>query len=175
MRGSGVGIATRRALSGSSRSSARERSSVEPIPRRPARLPIGPWRDHSHILCVAVLGHWGHGAVARARVRKVHLAPPRLGTESSGSSLESWATRDGVHVAAWHVDQGICSVTPSSIGPLRHACEWRATLIESLRTSTPNGLDRASVREELAGPALRVKPRWMRVGPSGTHFAPAPT
>ena len=33
-----------------------ERSSVEPIPRWPARLPIGPWRDHSHILCVAVLG-----------------------------------------------------------------------------------------------------------------------
>ncbi len=48
-------------------------------------------------------------AVAYVRVSKDEQ---RLGPEAQRASIEAWAAREGVQVAAWHVDQGVCSVTP---------------------------------------------------------------
>lgn len=36
----------------------------------------------------------------------------RLSPEAQRAAVEAWAAREGVRVAAWHVDQGVCSVTP---------------------------------------------------------------
>jgi len=36
----------------------------------------------------------------------------RLSPEAQRASIEAWAAREGIHVAAWHVDAGVCSVTP---------------------------------------------------------------
>src|SRR5580700_7247634 len=48
-------------------------------------------------------------AVAYLRVSKDEQ---KLGPEAQRAAVEVWAARDGVQVAAWHVDQGVCSVTP---------------------------------------------------------------
>ena len=48
-------------------------------------------------------------AVAYVRVSK---DDQKLGPEAQRASIEAWAAREGVQVAAWHVDQGVCSVTP---------------------------------------------------------------
>src|ERR1700677_2783307 len=48
-------------------------------------------------------------AVAYIRVSKDEQ---RLGPEAQRASIEAWAAREGVSVAAWCVDQGVCSVTP---------------------------------------------------------------
>jgi DNA invertase Pin-like site-specific DNA recombinase len=48
-------------------------------------------------------------AVAYIRVSK---DDQKLGPEAQRAAIEAWATREGVQVAAWHVDQGVCSVTP---------------------------------------------------------------
>jgi DNA invertase Pin-like site-specific DNA recombinase len=48
-------------------------------------------------------------AVAYVRVSK---DDQKLGPEAQRASIEAWAAREGVRVAAWHVDQGVCSVTP---------------------------------------------------------------
>jgi DNA invertase Pin-like site-specific DNA recombinase len=36
----------------------------------------------------------------------------KLSPEAQRASIEAWAAREGVQVASWHVDQGVCSVTP---------------------------------------------------------------
>jgi site-specific DNA recombinase len=36
----------------------------------------------------------------------------RLGPEAQRAAIEAWAAREGVQVAGWYVDQGVCSVTP---------------------------------------------------------------
>ena len=48
-------------------------------------------------------------AVAYVRVSK---DDQKLGPEAQRAAVEAWATREGVQVVAWHVDQGVCSVTP---------------------------------------------------------------
>jgi DNA invertase Pin-like site-specific DNA recombinase len=48
-------------------------------------------------------------AVAYIRVSK---DDQKLGPEAQRSAVEAWAARESVQVAAWHVDQGVCSVTP---------------------------------------------------------------
>src|SRR5580692_10680983 len=48
-------------------------------------------------------------AVAYIRVSK---DDQKLGPEAQRASIEAWASREGVQVAAWHGDQGVCSVTP---------------------------------------------------------------
>jgi DNA invertase Pin-like site-specific DNA recombinase len=48
-------------------------------------------------------------AVCYVRVSKDEQ---RLGPEAQRAAVEAWAAREGVQVAAWHVDQGVCSVTP---------------------------------------------------------------
>ena len=48
-------------------------------------------------------------AVAYVRVSK---DDQKLGPEAQRASIEAWAAREGVQVAAWCVDQGVCSVTP---------------------------------------------------------------
>jgi DNA invertase Pin-like site-specific DNA recombinase len=47
-------------------------------------------------------------AVAYIRVSKDEQ---KLGPEAQRASIEAWATREGIAVASWHVDQGVCSVT----------------------------------------------------------------
>ena len=53
----------------------------------------------------------GNTAVAVAYIRaskdEQHLSP-----DAQRASIEAWAAREGVQVASWHVDQGVCSVTP---------------------------------------------------------------
>jgi DNA invertase Pin-like site-specific DNA recombinase len=48
-------------------------------------------------------------AVAYIRVSK---DDQKLGPEAQRAQIEAWAAREGVQVAAWCVDQGVCSVTP---------------------------------------------------------------
>src|SRR5580658_2053782 len=48
-------------------------------------------------------------AVAYIRVSK---DDQKLGPEAQRASVESWAAREGVQIAAWHADHGVCSVTP---------------------------------------------------------------
>jgi DNA invertase Pin-like site-specific DNA recombinase len=48
-------------------------------------------------------------AVAYLRASKEEQ---RLSPEAQRATVEAWAAREGVHVVAWCVDQGICSVTP---------------------------------------------------------------
>ena len=50
-------------------------------------------------------------AVAYVRVSK---DDQKLGPEAQRASIEAWAAREGVRVASWHVDQGVCSVTPQA-------------------------------------------------------------
>jgi DNA invertase Pin-like site-specific DNA recombinase len=56
----------------------------------------------------------------------------RLSPEAQRAAIERWAAREGVSVAAWHVDAGVCSITP---------IDGRPGLIAAL----------ASVREHRAG------------------------
>lgn len=53
----------------------------------------------------------GSPLVAVAYIR-VSTDEQRLGPEAQRAAIDAWAAREGVHVAAWHVDQGVCSVTP---------------------------------------------------------------
>jgi DNA invertase Pin-like site-specific DNA recombinase len=48
----------------------------------------------------------GSPRLAVAYVR-VSTEEQRLGPEAQRSSIEAWAAREGVQVAAWHVDQGV--------------------------------------------------------------------
>jgi DNA invertase Pin-like site-specific DNA recombinase len=36
----------------------------------------------------------------------------RLSPEAQRATVGAWAAREGIYVASWHVDQGVCSVTP---------------------------------------------------------------
>ena len=53
----------------------------------------------------------GNSFVAVAYIR-VSKDEQKLGPEAQRASIEAWAVREGVQVVAWHVDQGVCSVTP---------------------------------------------------------------
>jgi DNA invertase Pin-like site-specific DNA recombinase len=53
----------------------------------------------------------GSTSVAVAYIR-VSKEEQRLGPEAQRAAIEAWAAREGVQVACWHVDQGVCSVTP---------------------------------------------------------------
>jgi DNA invertase Pin-like site-specific DNA recombinase len=48
-------------------------------------------------------------AVAYIRVSK---DDQKLGPEAQRAQVEAWARSQGVSLVAWHVDQGVCSVTP---------------------------------------------------------------
>src|ERR1035438_8310294 len=48
-------------------------------------------------------------AVAYLRVSKDEQ---KLGPEAQRAAVEAWAAREGVQVAGWHLDQGVCSVDP---------------------------------------------------------------
>jgi DNA invertase Pin-like site-specific DNA recombinase len=74
-------------------------------------------------------------AVAYVRVSK---DDQKLGPEAQRASIEAWAAREGVSVAAWHVDHGVCSVTP---------IEGRPGLVAAL----------ASLREHGAGVLVVAK------------------
>ena len=68
-------------------------------------------------------------AIAYIRVSK---DDQKLGPDAQRASIEAWAAREGVQVAAWHVDQGVCSVT---------AIDQRPALVAAL----------GSLREHSAG------------------------
>jgi DNA invertase Pin-like site-specific DNA recombinase len=74
-------------------------------------------------------------AVAYVRVSKDEQ---KLGPEAQRASIEAWAVLEGVQVAAWCVDQGVCSVTP---------IDQRAALVAAL----------ASLREHGAGVLVVAK------------------
>jgi DNA invertase Pin-like site-specific DNA recombinase len=58
----------------------------------------------------------GSPSVAVAYIR-VSKDEQKLGPEAQRASIEAWAAREGVQVVAWHVDQGVCSVTPVAERP----------------------------------------------------------
>jgi site-specific DNA recombinase len=49
--------------------------------------------------------------VAIAYIR-VSTDDQALGPDAQRASIEAWAAREGVHVAAWHVDAGVSGATP---------------------------------------------------------------
>ncbi|HEY1954277.1 MAG TPA: recombinase family protein [Polyangiaceae bacterium] len=53
----------------------------------------------------------GSSKVAVAYIR-VSKDEQKLGPEAQRAAIAAWATREGVSVAAWCVDAGVCSVTP---------------------------------------------------------------
>jgi DNA invertase Pin-like site-specific DNA recombinase len=66
-------------------------------------------------------------AVAYIRVSK---DDQKLGPEAQRASIEAWAAREGVSVLAWHVDQGVCSVT---------AIDQRPALVAALGSLREHG------------------------------------
>jgi len=58
----------------------------------------------------------GNPLVAVCYIR-VSKDDQKLGPEAQRAAVEAWAAREGVQVAAWHVDQGVCSVTPIAERP----------------------------------------------------------
>ena len=74
-------------------------------------------------------------AVAYIRVSKDEQ---KLGPEAQRAAVEAWAAREGVSVVAWHLDQGVCSVT---------AIDQRPALVAAL----------ASLREHGAGVLVVAK------------------
>jgi site-specific DNA recombinase len=50
--------------------------------------------------------HTGNPLLAVAYIR-VSTDEQRLGPEAQRAAVEAWATREGVQVASWHVDQGV--------------------------------------------------------------------
>ncbi len=79
----------------------------------------------------------GSATVAVGYVR-VSTDEQRLGPEAQRAAIESWAAREGVRVAAWHVDQGVSGAS---------AIEARAGLCAAL----------ASLREHGAGVLVVAK------------------
>ena len=69
----------------------------------------------------------GNPLVAVAYIR-ASKEEQKLSPDAQRASIEAWAAREGIHVAAWHVDQGVCSVTPiegrpalcAALASLRH-------------------------------------------------------
>lgn len=79
----------------------------------------------------------GSPLVAVAYVR-VSTEDQNLGPQAQRAALEAWAAREGVQVAAWHVDHGVSGATP---------IEGRSALCAAL----------ASLREHGAGILLVAK------------------
>src|SRR5690606_11300100 len=68
-------------------------------------------------------------AYIRASTGRQHLGP-----EAQRHAIEAWATREGVHVAAWHEDLGVSGKTPLERRPglmaaLASVTEHRAGLL----------------------------------------------
>ncbi len=57
----------------------------------------------------AKIAHSPLVAVAYIRASKDEQ---KLSEPAQRASIETWMAREGVQVASWHVDQGVCSVTP---------------------------------------------------------------
>jgi DNA invertase Pin-like site-specific DNA recombinase len=74
-------------------------------------------------------------AVAYIRASKEEQ---KLTADGQRASIEAWAAREGVQVSAWHIDQGVCSVTP---------VDERPALVAAL----------ASVKEHRAGVLVVAK------------------
>jgi site-specific DNA recombinase len=75
----------------------------------------------------------GNARVAVAYVR-VSKDEQKLGPEAQRAAIEAWAAREGIQVTAWHVDQGVCSVTPiderpALVGALASLREHRAGVL----------------------------------------------
>jgi DNA invertase Pin-like site-specific DNA recombinase len=73
------------------------------------------------------------GAIAIAYIR-ASRDEQKLSLEAQRQSLEAWAAREGVHVAAWHVDAGVCSVDaieerPALLSALAAIRGHKATLL----------------------------------------------
>lgn len=58
----------------------------------------------------------------------------RLSPDAQRAAIEAWAAREGVKVASWHVDQGVCSVDaiderPALLGAMAALREHKADLL----------------------------------------------
>jgi DNA invertase Pin-like site-specific DNA recombinase len=45
----------------------------------------------------------------------------RLSPQAQRACIKAWAVREGIRVAAWHVDRGVCSVAPFAERPALRA------------------------------------------------------
>lgn len=69
----------------------------------------------------------GNAKVAVAYIR-VSTTEQRLGPEAQRAAIEAWAAREGVQVAAWHVDQGVSGA--ATIEDRKGLCEALSALRE---------------------------------------------
>lgn len=72
----------------------------------------------------------GHGGNPRRAVVYCRASKDeqQLSPEAQRAAVEAWAAREGVEIVAWHLDQGVCSVTPIEQRPAR--CAALASLRE---------------------------------------------
>lgn len=56
----------------------------------------------------------GHGGNPRRAVVYCRASKDeqQLSPEAQRAAVEAWAAREGVEIVSWHLDQGVCSVTP---------------------------------------------------------------
>jgi DNA invertase Pin-like site-specific DNA recombinase len=72
-------------------------------------------------------------AIAVAYIR-ASTDEQKLSPDAQRAAVEAWATREGVHVASWHVDAGVCSVDaiderPALLAALAALREHRAAYL----------------------------------------------
>lgn len=89
------------------------------------------------VLVMSKRARTGNPLVAVAYLR-ASTSDQRLGPEAQRAAIEAWAAREGVQVAAWHVDQGVSGAS---------ALETRTALCAAL----------ASLREHGAGVLVVAK------------------
>jgi len=56
----------------------------------------------------------GHGGNPRRAVAYLRASKDeqQLSPDAQRAAVEAWAVREGVEIVSWHLDQGVCSVTP---------------------------------------------------------------
>jgi DNA invertase Pin-like site-specific DNA recombinase len=85
--------------------------------------PVSPLSGTVQCLTDLPMGKRGNSKVAVAYLR-ASTSEQKLTPEAQRAAIDAWATREGVQIALWCVDQGVCSVTPLAERP---------ALLEALR------------------------------------------
>jgi len=83
--------------------------------------------------CMGRKANKGNETVAVGYVR-VSKDEQELGPEAQRAAIETWATRNGVSVVAWHVDHGVCGATeltdrPGLVAALGSLRSYKAGLL----------------------------------------------
>lgn len=90
---------------------------------------------------------------------RVSTDDQNLGPEAQRAAIEAWATRAGVHVAAWHVDHGVSGVAPLDKRPALMAAmgalgeHGATTLVAAKRCRIARDVMTAAMAEHLAAKA----------------------